>query len=84
MYGKSHTLNKGVTIKTEQEIKEVLQLYNNSTIGIDNGNGIFELEVSNDVFGKLIYSYNTNPAKQALQKIDKCVFDCQKLGFRGE
>lgn len=54
------------------EIKEVLQFYNNTTIGVDKGNGIFEFEVSNDNIGKLIYCYNTNPAKRALQKISEC------------
>ena len=56
------------------EIKEVLQLYNNTTIGIDKGNGIFEFEVSNDnvLGGKLICYYDTNPAKKALQKISEC------------
>ena len=55
------------------EIKEVLQFYNNTTIGVDKGNGIFELEVSNDNIGKLIYCYDTNPAKEALQKISEVI-----------
>lgn len=57
--------------KTLTEIKEVLQFYNNTTIGTDKGNGIFEFEVPNDTVsgGKLIYCYDTNPAKKALQKI---------------
>ena len=56
------------------EIKEVLQFYNNTTIGTYKGNGIFEFEVSNDniLGGKLIYCYDTNPAKKALQKISEC------------
>lgn len=55
------------------EIKEVLQLYNNTTIGTDKGNGIFEFEVCNDnvLGGKLICYYNTNPAKKALKKIER-------------
>ena len=59
--------------QTLTEIKEVLQFYNNTTIGIDKGNGKFEFEVCNDnvLGGKLIYCYNTNPAKQALQKISE-------------
>lgn len=59
--------------QTLTEIKEVLQLYNNTTIGIDKGNGIFEFEVSNDnvLGGKLICCYDTNPAKKALQKISE-------------
>ena len=59
--------------QTLAEIKEVLQLYNNTTIGIDKGNGIFEFEVSNNnvLGGKLIYCYDTNPAKKALQKISE-------------
>lgn len=59
--------------QTLAEIKEVLQLYNNTTIGVDKGNGIFEFEVSNDnvLGGKLICHYDTNPAKQALQKISE-------------
>ena len=60
--------------QTLTEIKEVLQFYNNTTIGTDKGNGIFEFEVCNDnvLGGKLIYCYDTNPAKQALQKISEC------------
>ena len=56
------------------EIKEVLQFYNNTTIGTDKGNGIFEFEVSNDniLGGKFICCYDTNPAKKALQKISEC------------
>ena len=56
------------------EIKEVLQFYNNTTIGTDKGNGVFEFEVPNDNIsgGKLIYCYDTNPAKKALQKIREC------------
>ena len=57
--------------QTLTEIKGVLQFYNNTTIGVDKGNGIFELEVSNDNIGKLIYCYDTNPAKEALQKISE-------------
>ena len=58
----------------KEEIKEVLQFYNNITIGTDKGNGTFEFEVYNDnILGeKLIYCYDTNPAKRALQKISKC------------
>lgn len=60
--------------QTLTEIKEILQFYNNTTIGIDKGNGFFEFEVSNDnvLGGKLICCYDTNPAKQALQKISEC------------
>ena len=60
--------------QTLAEIKEVLQFYNNTTIGVYKGNGIFEFEVSNDnvLGGKLIYCYDTNPAKEALQKISEC------------
>ena len=58
--------------QTLTEIKEVLQFYNNSKIGIDKGNGIFEFEVSNVLDGKLICCYDSNPAKQALQKISEC------------
>lgn len=60
--------------QTLTEIKEVLQYYKNSKIGVDKGNGVFEFEVSNDnvLGGKLIYCYDTNPAKQALQKISEC------------
>jgi hypothetical protein len=57
--------------QTLTEIKEVLQFYNNTTIGVDKGNGIFEFEVSNDNVGKFIYCYDTNPAKRALQKISE-------------
>lgn len=59
--------------QTLAEIKEVLQFYNKTTIGVDKGNGIFEFEVSNDnvLGGKLIYCYDTNPAKEALQKISE-------------
>jgi hypothetical protein len=59
--------------QTLAEIKEVLQLYNNTTIGTDKGNGIFEFEVSNDnvLGGKLICYYNTNPAREALRKINE-------------
>ena len=59
--------------QTLTEIKEVLQFYNNITIGTYKGNGIFELEVLNDniLGGKLIYCYDTNPAKKALQKISE-------------
>jgi flagellar motility protein MotE (MotC chaperone) len=62
------------TRETLTEIKEVLQFYNNTTIGLDKGNGKFEFEVCNDkvLGGKLIYCYDTNPAKQALQKISEC------------
>lgn len=53
------------------EIKEVLQFYNNITIGVDKGNGFFEIEVPKGNFSKFIYYYDTNPAKEALQKISE-------------
>ena len=61
--------------QTLTEIKEILQLYNNTTIGIDKGNGIFEFEVSKDnILGrKIICHYDTNPAKKALQKISEVI-----------
>ena len=63
------------------EIKEVLQFYNNTTIGTDKGNGIFEFEVSNDniLGGKFICCYDTNPAKKALQKISECEVEDEQL-----
>lgn len=59
--------------QTLTEIKEVLQFYNNITLGTYKGKGVFEFEVCNENTGKLIYYYDTNPAKQALQKIKECV-----------
>ena len=73
--GKTYTRLEYKLLKTLTEIKEVLQFYNNSTIGVDKGNGIFELEVSNDNFGKLICCYDTNPAKKALQRISEVMPD---------
>lgn len=67
--------NKSAKLKqTLTEIKKVLQLYSDGKIGTDKGNGIFEFEVSSDN-GKLIYCYDTNPAKRALQKISECEAD---------
>ena len=65
------------TLNTLAEVKEVLQLYNNTTIGTDKGNGIFEFEVCNDnvLGGKLICYYDTNPAREALRKINECEGD---------
>jgi hypothetical protein len=58
--------------KTLTEIKPILEFYANSKMGVDKGNGIFEIEVYNDNIGKLVYCYDTNPAKKALQKIKEC------------
>ena len=65
--------------KTLTEIKEVLQFYNNTTIGVDKGNGFFEIEVPLGNFSKSIYYYDTNPAKEALQKISECEVEDEKI-----
>ena len=61
-------------LKTLAEVKEALQLYNNTTIGTDKGNGVFEFEVFNKnvLGGKLICHYDANPARKALRKINEC------------
>ena len=63
--------------QTLAEIKEVLQLYNNTTIGTYKGNGVFEFEAFNKnvLGGKVIYYYDTNPARKALRKINECEGD---------
>ena len=63
--------------QTLAEIKPILELYANSTIGTHECNGIFKLEVFDDnvLGGKFICYYDTNPAREALRKINECEVD---------
>jgi hypothetical protein len=64
--------------QTLTEIKPILEFYANSTIGEEQEDGTFRIELSykygsSNMYGApCYYKYNPKPAKQALQKISEC------------
>lgn len=64
--------------KTLTEIKPILEYYANSTIGEEQEDGTYRIELSykygsSNMYGApCYYKYNPKPARQALQKISEC------------
>ena len=66
------------TRETLTEIKPILEYYANSTIGEEQEDGTYRIELSykygsSNMYGApCYYKYNPKPARQALQKISEC------------
>ena len=64
--------------QTLTEIKPILEYYANSTIGEEQEDGTYRIELSHkygssNMYGApCYYKYNPKPARQALQKISEC------------
>jgi hypothetical protein len=64
--------------QTLTEIKPILEYYANSTIGEEQEDGTYHIELSykygsSNMYGApCYYKYNPKPARQALQKISEC------------
>ena len=61
--------------QTLADIKPIVEFYSNSKLGVEQPNGTYSMEIKDDkvIGGTYTITYNPNPAKTALDKINEVI-----------